>query len=153
MPLTLLVILSPTSDEHTVDAKTTPLFQGRDWVTSRWSMAEAFDTLDHIHDLCVCFGWNDSEGGYENHFEAIPNLMALTDDLRGHLAVAVADTIPHGRSASSFEHLWMCFEIEQIFEDIVTKVTDLADDEAHSPLGTMALLASRLKDELKKMDQ
>ena len=36
-----------------MSAKPVEIYQGSDWLTYRWSVAQAFDSLDRIRDLCL----------------------------------------------------------------------------------------------------
>ena len=36
-----------------MSSKPSEIYQGSDWLTYRWTVAQAFDTLDRIRDLCL----------------------------------------------------------------------------------------------------
>lgn len=135
-----------------VIAKPAPLYQGRDWVTSRLTMAEAFDTLERIHDLCLGIDLQKPDEKVET-FGILRAVHGLTESLTAQCAVAVADTIAPAAATGSFEQLWNGFEVEWLLRDMKAKAIDLYSEESFKPYGTLALLANRLKSALKKMDQ
>lgn len=131
---------------------TYPLYQGRDWVTARLAMAEAFDTLERIHDLCLGLDLHQSAGGAET-FDVLRAVHGLTESLTNQCATAVADTIAPSQPIGAFGQLWNGFEIEWLLRDMKAKVLDLSSEDSFKPFGALALVANHLKAALKKMDQ
>src|ERR1700691_5921381 len=98
--------------------KPVEIYQGSDWLTYRWTVAQAFDTLDRIRDLCLQMpvaagGSGPGEPRFEMPDEEIADMVGyvveLCDDLAGELDCAQADLAPviHG----GFPHAWTAFEM------------------------------------------
>lgn len=133
--------------------KSRPLYQGRDWVTSRWSVAEALGALDHVHDLCL-YGQEGPEPESRNErFAILQAVYGLTERLIAQCSIAQAESIPAGSATGSFSHLWSCLEVNQSLKAIKEKLTELSDEASREVHGEIALLALDLKASLRRLDQ
>src|ERR1700678_1982730 len=87
--------------------KPVEMYQGSDWLTYRWPVAQAFDTLDRIRDLClqmpVAMGAAPAAPGMDQPRYEIPDddiadmfgyIVELCDDLAGELDTVAADLSP-----------------------------------------------------------
>lgn|GEM_PF-1208810 len=129
------------------------LYQGRDWVSGRASMADAFDTVERLHDLCVGRDYCQSAELMVETFAVLKTVHGLIENLSSQCALAMADTIPLTAPVGSFAQSWNCFEIEGLLRSIKSKRADLSNEQQTKPFGALALLAVQLKASLKKLDQ
>ena len=144
-------------------AKPAEIYQGSDWLTYRWSVAQAFDTLDRIRDLCLQMpvGSGAPPGGgqptYEMPEEEIADVFGyiaeLCDDLTGELHAVYADLFPVIRPNPA--HLWLAFEMQQHVKDLHARARKeaAAEHPAQSPPDAIVALAARIKALLKQVDQ
>ncbi|MDD3288950.1 MAG: hypothetical protein PHX43_08130, partial [Alphaproteobacteria bacterium] len=85
------------------------MYQGNDWFTHRWLVAQAFDTLDRMRDICSL----PSEAEIANLTQARLDLLTviadLCDDLAGEIAIAEADLLPVFQNRIA--QRWTAFEM------------------------------------------
>lgn len=130
------------------------LFQGRDWTTARFSVAEAFDTLDRLNDLCVCKSVPDDDEGEETEAVAFYRaLFGLVEGLTAQLKLVAADTIPSAAPAGPFEQAWAAVEIDRALQDLKNKLHALASGQPSNSADSALFVIFRLKTGLKKLDQ
>lgn len=104
-------------------AKQTHLYQGRDWLTYRWTIAEAFDAVDRMHDLCISQEWADAEVLADIDSSILSLLVDFSGDLYGYVLTACADTIPasalFGSVQLRLQHAeilwWLSLLADQVF--------------------------------------
>ncbi len=147
-------------------AKPAEIYQGSDWLTYRWSVAQAFDTLDRIRDLClqmpVASGAppgapGSGQPGYDVPEEEVADVFGyiaeLCDDLTGELDAVHADLFPVIKSNAA--HMWLMFEVQQHVKDLHRRAAREAQSEhpAQSPPDAIVALAARVKTILKQIDQ
>jgi hypothetical protein len=143
--------------------KPSDIFQGSDWLTYRWTVAQAFDTLDRIRDLCLQMPVSaaGSAPAGQPHFD-IPEediadmfgyVVELCDDLTGELDCVHADLAPP--LAGSLPHAWFAFEMWLHLREMRA----MALKEANSAAPLQALpdpilaYAGRIRALLKQIDQ
>jgi hypothetical protein len=145
--------------------KAPEVFQGSDWLTYRWAAAQAFDTLDRIRDLCLqmpAFGTPPQAPGaraprYEMPEPEVADVFGyiaeLCDDLAGELDAVQADLFPHMRNSMAMR--WAAFEMRLHLKDLRARAMQEAEGEpsAGSPNEAIVMLAGRIKDLLKQIDQ
>ncbi|MFY9287730.1 MAG: hypothetical protein WAO98_04430 [Alphaproteobacteria bacterium] len=146
--------------------KAVEVFQGNNWLTYRWSVAQVFDTLDRMRELCrhtpatmtllpQAQGMNLPRFDLlEADYSEIYNcLVDLCDDLSGELDAALADL--HHHLQQDITHNWMSFEIRlHVAEMRETAVLEQqAMDPAGSAVDTIVALIERICDLLKQIDQ
>lgn len=145
-------------------AKASQLYQGADWLTYRWSVAQAFDTLDRLHDLCICRARDqftdlsqlrvDQSHDTDIHLEdsdVLAGMSDLCDDLMSELAFAEADMQPIIRS--NFNLHWATFEMG-VYLCEIRKITSLHNHEKpQNSFDELLALIMRIKENLKRLDQ
>lgn len=104
-----------------------PLFQGRNWFTYRWSIAEAFDALDRFHDLCLSQEWLETSGMEEIETTVLPILQDFTNDLTCMLAIACADTTQTSKYLCDIQHGWHYIEIQWWMKLLVKHISALPE--------------------------
>jgi hypothetical protein len=147
-----------------MSAKPVEIYQGSDWLTYRWPVAQAFDTLDRIRDLCLQMPVTAGRPGpdvgrlpYEIPDEDIADMFGyiveLCDDLTGELDTVTADLFPFLRGTTS--HLWISFEMRLHLRDLRACALKEASAKtpSHAPPDTITTLATRIKALLKQVDQ
>ncbi len=117
--------------------------QGRDWSTSRESIAEILSTLDLMHDFCVL-----QEAGEDFTLEQadsplLSNLHLLCNRLTSEAAVASADTIARNKHGFDFPQSWAYFEMTRCLKDITAKIPTSSDN--------IAIQTSNMVPHIKKM--
>ena len=101
--------------------KPVEIYQGSDWPTYRWSVAQAFDTLDRIRDPClqmpVMMG-SVPVGADQPRYMKFPMrkiadmfgyIIELCDDLMVELDTIQADL--SGAMKGNPAHAWLAFEM------------------------------------------
>ncbi len=129
------------------------LYQGRDWISSRWSVAETLDTLDRIHDLCLEKDLHDSPGAAARRFFVLKTLHSLAETLTHQCAIAVADLIPTASATGGLTHLWNGRETARLLKELKANLFELSAEGSEKSFGATAFSAVKLKSILKKMDQ
>ncbi|HUY68332.1 MAG TPA: hypothetical protein VMV79_03420 [Alphaproteobacteria bacterium] len=144
-------------------AKPSDLYQGNDWLTYRWPVAQAFDTLDRIRDLCLQIPVAGAPGPamapprYDLPAEEIADLFhyvaELCDDLAGELDAVQADLSAY--LAKSFAQRWLAFEMRlnlgELRRHTVQAMGGVAPTNALA--GILVALATRIKALLRQIDQ
>lgn len=132
--------------------KAPEVYQGGDWLTWRPTVAKAFDTLDHIED--ICHPQPIARTANAGEMAALFNEVAeLGDDLVGDLDAVLADIFPHARANTT--HRWMGFEMQLH----MNAIRALAREEREMETPSMAAreeilaLAARIRNLLKQIDQ
>lgn len=104
--------------------KAQEVFQGNDWLTYNWSVAQMFDTLDHVLDICNHMPIGDgviasqsrpaSASDDENDVADARDLFAciveLCDDLGGELDAVLADLVSY--RTDMMAQRWIGFEMQ-----------------------------------------
>jgi len=144
--------------------KPADMYQGSDWLTYRWPVAQAFDTLDRIRDLCLQIpvavpGERKPLGlepGYEVPDEEISEvfgyIVELCDDLGGELDTVRADLTPVMQE--NLAHLWNSFEMMLHLRDLRSEaVKESSTARTHMPPDKILNRAAKIKALLKAIDQ
>ena len=140
------------------------MYQGSDWLTYRWPVAQAFDTLDRIRDLClqipVAVPGEQKTSALDPHYD-IPDeeigevfgyIVELCDDLGGELDTAHADLYPVIQGNAG--HLWMMFEMLLHLRDLrAAAVKESSTAALHMPPDAILTRAAKIKAQLKQIDQ
>jgi len=134
-------------------SQASPFYQGRDWVSSRWTIAETFDTLERVHDLCLYRDTDEQPDSGEETFAILQAVHGLIESLSGQCAIAMADVIPTSSHTGNFESLWLCFEIEKTLDEIKKKILEISVDDTGSTFGSLAMMTQSIKTAFKKLDQ
>jgi hypothetical protein len=133
--------------------KAPEVYQGGDWLTWRPTVAKAFDTLDHIEDICQprpAFG----PAANANEVAALFNEIAdLGDDLVGDLDAVLADVFPYARADAM--HRWLGFEMQLHVNSLRVLACEERDMESPSIGACEEILAlsGRIRTLLKQIDQ
>lgn len=107
--------------------KRIPLYQGRDWLTYRWAVAEAYDALDRFHDLCISQEWLDTTGLEDIENAILPLLHDFVYDLATMMAMACADTLPATKYSCDLQHGWHNVEIQWWLKLLSKHITNLPE--------------------------
>lgn len=129
------------------------LYQGRDWHSYRWCVAEAFDALDQFHDFCLAQGWRESEEPAEAIEAFLPALLDLGQEVVWRLDLAATDTLPPTEASASLKQGWTRFEMDQCAQTLQIELASLGDAPGSQGLASLLMLASTLKNYLKRLDQ
>lgn len=129
------------------------MFQGRDWASYRWTVAEAFDTLDRLHDLGLCQGWTDEPDLADDSFCFIPDLMGLCEELACQMKLVYADVLCDGDAAPTLQQKWAMMEAEALVNELSEKIQTLWSNETTQDFSALVILTSSLKALLKRLDQ
>jgi hypothetical protein len=146
-------------------SKTPEIYQGGEWMTYRWSVAQAFDTLDRLRELChisaahvvpnlhgaTLFQTDDLAD--ERMADLFAGVIDLCDDFAGELDTLLADLIPS--RPNDAVHRWTGFEMRLHLSAIRQQA--LTEHHASEPSGavldTIAARVARMRDLLKQIDQ
>ena len=143
--------------------KPVEIYQGSDWLTYRWTVAQAFDTLDRIRDLClqmpVSAGMAPPVGQprFEIPDEEVADIFGyaveLCDDLAGELDTVHADLAPQIKC--SLPQSWTAFEMRLHLKDMRAAALKEAASSAplHAPPDPILAHSGRIKLLLKQIDQ
>lgn len=127
------------------------LYQGHDWSSSRWTVAEAYELLDRLSDLCLAPAWRESAVEAEQK-EALRNLLSdLLDEGRLYLMNVFADTIAPQQRTPLPQHYLACFEADQLYLAMADRAYGLGAGESFD-LPSFLQLLQRLRVSLKRMD-
>ena len=146
------------------------VYQGNDWITYRWSVAQMFDTLDQIRELCGLTPGVYAAPGLpstgkagalavpagnepESQVEMLSLLLSLCDDLAGELDIVLADLFFLLQPAPVLQ--WKGFEIRlhqaQLREQCLSE--DNAAGVSKNTIDAIIALTLRMRDLLKQIDQ
>lgn len=142
-------------------------YQGSDWLTYRWSVAQLFDTLDRMREVCSHSSIQLGAGSvavqgtptprYEStEDEALTDILGylieLCDDLSGELDAVLADLLPYMQTP--LLQRWIGFEMQLHLRSI--REHALYEHQAQEPsptvVDTIVALTTRMRDLLKKID-
>lgn len=133
----------------TKTARAFELYHGSDWTTYRWSVAQAFDTLDRLREVCAPLLPPDMAEDFLD-LDVLGVVEDLCDDLVSEIETAAADLAPV--LTANVACRWSLVEIRIHLEQVRTLagVCDIVDVQEH--LAHLALCGDRIRDLLKKMD-
>lgn len=132
------------------------LYQGRDWLTHRRTVAQVFTTLDHLRDLCLQImmmieAKPSDEKTDKGRIDLFSHILALYDELTGELDMALADLVPPQQQAHPF---WIGFELQQHLYALRQNTLHEQQSPVPSPLifDAIVSLASHMRELLKQID-
>ena len=150
-----------------MNEKAMDVYQGDDWFTYRWAVAQVFDTLDRMREVCGHAPMPVTEAVrvsgskmplYEPADEEMLEDMfgciaGLCDDLSGELDAALADLFWSTHHAT--QQRWMGFEIQLHLNSIRQQAYEARAnaDLRLAALDQIVALTSRMRDLLKQIDQ
>ncbi len=147
--------------------KALEVYQGNDWLTYRWPVAQVFDTLDRIRDLCHSLS---PVGGAipqlpvssaprydvpmeDERLNLFVGIIELCDDLSGEMDTLLADLSSFMQKEMKLR--WMGFEMRLHLTEMRTIA--LLEHQAYEPSGhavdAVLALAARIRDLLRQVDQ
>ena len=126
-------------------------YQGRDWFTHRWTLAEAFDFLDRIHDLCLCRNWTGQNLETEDGQPLLPMILDLIVNLEASVHEATSDTIPSEELVPSAAHFWAIRELHWRIKELEQSVRALIGNK-QPDLDLVIALLLEIKKALKGLD-
>lgn len=147
--------------------KAIQLYQGNDWLTYRWSVAQVFDTLDRVREVCshapvaLSISVVTSATGMPRYDLNDDELMAdifgclveLCDDLAGEIDAVLADLFAPESRATSLR--WLGFEMQLHLQAFRQQV--LLERQSVTPapdtIDRLMNLVTRMRDILKNIDQ
>lgn len=148
--------------------KAIQLYQGSDWLTYRWSVAQVFDTLDRIREVCshapVALGIPTGASATANmpRYELAEDelaadfygcLIELCDDLVGEMDAVLADLFSAAHHTIS--QRWMGFELQIHLQACRQQAVQERQNPKPSPavVDNIMALVMRMRDVLKHIDQ
>lgn len=143
--------------------KALEVYQGDDWLTYHWPVAQMFDTLDRVRDLCrrlpaaAKHGLDMGLSRYETSEDPGGDLFAciaeLCDGLLGELDAVLADLFAPTQCAPASR--WAGFEMRLHIADMraIASASRPSLQAADADIDAIAALAARLRDLLKQIDQ
>ncbi len=127
------------------------LFQGQDWITHRLPVAQAFDTLDRMGELCHPMMVLDM-GADDITIELASVLEDLAEELNIQLDIVLADLFPYLQNNVALR--WVSVELRMLatqMRALLAVPDDLqAEGERLMAIGDQL---SNIKSLLKKLDQ
>lgn len=148
------------------------VYQGNDWLTYRWPVAQMFDTLDRLRALChSASGVSMLMGGLpqlpstamprydmqdDEDFDLFVCILELCDDLSAELDAVLADLF--STLEKDIVHRWKGFEMRLHLNEMRnTALTEhQAEHQGFEPSAnatdTVLALASRIRDLLRAID-
>jgi len=134
-----------------VGVKALDIYQGSDWFTNRWVVAQAFDTLEQLQDLCLSRPWDQQVPASLDVSEILSEIADFCDDLIAELAAVEADLLPVLPSFVS--QRWLSFEMNQYVTQIQKKASQSLVSDPAQLFDEIIILIARIKDALKQLDQ
>lgn len=133
--------------------KAPEVYQGGDWLTWRPTVAKAFDTLDHIDEICHPQPTFTSAMNAAEAAALFNEIAELGDDLVGDFDAVLADIFPHARADTT--HRWMGFEMQLHMNTLRVLARDEREMEAPSLIACDEImdLVTRMRTLLKQIDQ
>ena len=129
--------------------KALDIYQGEDWLTNRWSVAQAFDTLDRLRDLCSGQTWGYAAGLPEAE-SVLCGIGDLCDDLAAELAAVEADLQPFLRHNPP--QRWQAFELRLYMGELRGLLEVAALEDGQRLIERVIHYCRHIKDSLKQLD-
>ncbi len=127
------------------------LYQGSDWTTHRWPVAQAFDTLERLQDLCLCRA-DVKEGLFaEDPAELLNDIKDLCDDLAADLTAVEAELFPVLQSRMA--HWWLTFEMRHYLNEIRQKAKQSSLSFSEVLFDGILARVKHIKNALRRLDQ
>ena len=130
--------------------KALEIYQGSDWFTYRLPVAQAYDTLERMQDICLSRAWEPGEPTQDID-EILNDVMDLCDDLTAELASVEADIFPVSQSQTP--QRWMAFEMNYYLALIRQKAAPSSYLEPAHLFDDILMQIKRIKKILKQLDQ
>lgn len=132
-----------------VGIKAQNLYQGSDWQTYRYAVAQVFDTLDQIREVAAAFlsGMNDDETPPQEQLSTM--LGDLCNDLVSEVDLALADLSPV--IAKHLPSRWLMVELRAIVGQLLALNRPAVQD--HDLIPQLADLAERARFLMQRLDQ
>lgn len=104
-----------------------PLYQGRDWRTFRWLIAEILEALDRMHDLCVAQDLPQEQMAVADQ----PLLLILYDcaiDIAASITTACAETIQQNTRMGTLQQRWLFVELQFWADMLIEQIAGLENN-------------------------
>ena len=149
--------------------KAPDIYQGEDWVTDRWSVAQVFDSLDRMQDICehvtqVCaelkidsLPTDATQISEATDLGAVGDLLGelaqLCDCMTGEIDAALADVL--GRASVLPVQRWLGYEMHLYLQGAREKILGCCQGEllVSSAIEGLTRQGVLLAVTLKKIDQ
>jgi hypothetical protein len=131
-------------------AKSFELYQGSDWMTYRWTVAQAFETLDRMREVCMPLLPQDLEAE-PYAYDSLGLIADLSDDLFSEFEIVTADLFPVLQA--NVAHRWAVVEMRIHFDRLRLLCLEDHNNNAHDQLAQAADLLQKIKLLLKRIDQ
>ncbi len=128
-------------------------FQGHDWQTHRYVVAQAFDTLDQVREtaLLLLSCQNDSHHLSPARFAATPLLADLCNDLVGEIELALTDlAVTHQQN---LPNRWMMAELRTLTRQLPALARRAEHETDLDLIQQLGDLAERVRFVLQRIDQ
>lgn len=130
-----------------------PLYQGRDWVSERWSAALTYDALDKIYDLCLYQTKGQPSSLFKGQLPLFSLLMDHIDIVQKGLLHLEGEVIPTGHVFHKLKLGWSVFEIQQLEKSLYILLTDLSGPDEKKTLQEIMTLTTTMKRHIRNIDQ
>lgn len=127
--------------------------QGRDWSTSRASVAELLNTIDMMHDFCVLQDTDEDLISAENGLPIHPTLTILCNHMTSEASLAYPDTIPTTQHSFDLTQGWTHFEMQHYLREIVQKISNISEETTIQKISSIIPLLKHVKLILRQLDQ
>ncbi len=126
-------------------------FQGQDWLTHRMSVAQVFETLDRMTELCHPLLPFDTDSDHVV-FETFEVFDDLAEELRIQLDLVMADLHPYLQNSVPLR--WASVELRMLATQL-RAIAAVPDDMAGESdrLSDIAMHLVQIKQLVKKLDQ
>jgi hypothetical protein len=149
--------------------KALEVYQGNDWLTYRWPVAQMFDTLDRIRDLCHSTHtvsavlppllasplprYEMHEAHDDDRHDLFLCIVEFCDDLSAEIDAVQADLFPYLQKDAA--HRWMGFEMRLHLKEMrtIAMMQYKALDPSGNAVDAVLALNARIRDLLRSIDQ
>jgi len=131
-----------------------PLYQGRDWFSENWTVAQTYDALDKIHDVCLYQAKSAVNSSlFTDRLPLLSKLLSYMDLLHKGIAHVAEELIPAGQPTHTRDKGWLIFELQALEKEINLRLTELSNQNEHHILQEIITLTLAMKAHIRKLDQ
>lgn len=127
-------------------------YQGNDWQTHRYAVAQVFDTLDQVRETTLMLlSCQTADGMTPTRFAATPLLADLCNDLAGEIELALADL-----AVTLQQHIpsrWLMVELRTLVRQLPALAYRAEHESDLDLIPQLGDLAERVRFVLQRIDQ